>query len=566
MKSLFILTAKNLKLLFRSKSSALIVVFAPLLLILVLSMAYNTSTVGLNIGVYSSAFSDDVNTFVSTLQEQDFRIITYTSSIEDCVADMKVGAVHTCILLPEQLKVEDNIAKEVTFYIDPTKINLVWMIQEVVGEKFDLKSQQLSQELAGGLISSLTETREKVGSRQSEVQQAKEKVAAASSAVGSAKSTLSGLDVVVEEKTYPADLLGQLNGMLVGTQGEVAMALETVEAANITNGKTDIVAALTAVQTSLEAAVATVNSTAAESLSGLITSLQADLVATKGKLTAAASGVSSSAAALDASVAAIQESISLLSGAHTALGSMQEKLASQRITNPSTVSAPLATKIIKVGSEGTYLNYGFPALIVLVLMFSSLLLGTTLVMMEKSSPAFFRNFFLPVRKTTFVIATYMTNLVLIIIQLIIILGISLFFLKELSAALPLIVLILFLAASVFTFLGMALGYMFRSEETGVLASISLGSLLLFLSGTILPLETVSPLLREATSYNPFVIAEKLIREVFVFNMPLEALWIDLVLLLGYAAVLFLLILMAESLLHQHLVSRMLRHQHKSVKG
>ena len=137
----------------------------------------------------------------------------------------------------------------------------------------------------------------------------------------------------------------------------------------------------------------------------------------------------------------------------------------------------------------------FPALLVLVVMFSSLLLGTTLVMMEKNSPAFFRNYFLPLRKGTFVISTFLTILLITLVQVIIILGVSIGFLKESPANMLPIAGVLLLSSSVFSFMGMGIGYTFRSEETGTLASISTGSLLLFLSGVVLPVESISPAIR-----------------------------------------------------------------------
>jgi ABC-type polysaccharide/polyol phosphate export permease len=204
----------------------------------------------------------------------------------------------------------------------------------------------------------------------------------------------------------------------------------------------------------------------------------------------------------------------------------------------------------------------FPALMILVIMFSSLLLGTTLVMMEKNSPAFTRNFFVPVRKITFILATYLTNLILILVQVIVILGISWIFLGDISKAILPSALVLFLAASIFTFIGMAIGYLFSSEETAVLASISSGSILLFISGVIIPLESVSTLLRQVTYFNPFVIAEKLVREVFIFGSSLDSLWMDLGLLAIYALVLFLLILVIESLMHKQLFNKFFHHHHK----
>jgi len=254
--------------------------------------------------------------------------------------------------------------------------------------------------------------------------------------------------------------------------------------------------------------------------------------------------------------------VGAVEGVVTALSEVETNLNSLKVTEAGTIASPLITKIEKVGEGDTHLDFLFPALIIVVIMFSSLLLGTTLVMMEKNSPAFLRNFFLPLRKITFIAATYLTTLILTFIQIIIILGVSLLFLENVLVSFSMVILILFICSSIFTFLGMGIGYLFISEETGVLASISLGSLFLFVSGVILPLESVSPLIREIMSFNPFVISEKLVRESFIFQSSLEMMMIDLLILGGYAVTLFIIILIAEAVLHKHLVHRFLRHHHK----
>ena len=109
MRSLWIITKKNLKLLLRSKGSALIIIFAPLLLILLLGLSYNTSQqYGLNIGIVSAEKTDDINSFINILKTEEFRIIEYGSELDKCVEDIKTGTVHTCIELPSSLKVEGN--------------------------------------------------------------------------------------------------------------------------------------------------------------------------------------------------------------------------------------------------------------------------------------------------------------------------------------------------------------------------------------------------------------------------------------------------------------------------
>ena len=59
--------------------------------------------------------------------------------------------------------------------------------------------------------------------------------------------------------------------------------------------------------------------------------------------------------------------------------------------------------------------------------------------------------------------------------------------------------------------------------------------------------------------------EKLVREIFIFQSSFAIIWIDIVTLVGYAVVLFLIILVAESLLHKHLINRFMRHHHKLHK-
>ncbi|MBU1622791.1 MAG: hypothetical protein KJ597_04410, partial [Nanoarchaeota archaeon] len=131
MRSLWLLTKKNLRLLIRAKSSALIVVFAPLLIILILGLSFNNSAkYGLNIGIAADSFTDDVNGLVTLLQEEEFKIVKYENSLEGCIEDIKLGFVHTCLSLPESFKIEGNTQKEITFYVDPSKVNLVWMIQD----------------------------------------------------------------------------------------------------------------------------------------------------------------------------------------------------------------------------------------------------------------------------------------------------------------------------------------------------------------------------------------------------------------------------------------------------
>lgn len=576
MKSIWLLIKKNLKLLVRSKSSALVVFFAPLFIILLLGLSYNsTSNYGLNIGIYANSFTPDVESLMASLQEQEFKIVKYESSVDDCVQDIKEGYVHTCLSVPESLAVEGNGQKEILFYVDQSKVNLVGTIQETLGEKFNLKSQEISKELSGSLLSTVADTKTKLEAQGTQLASAKEKSAAASSAAQEVTSQLTSLDLTMPTSTYDLQLITNfkdtVSPKITGSLADVEDAVEAVEASDMAD-KTAVLSSLSELEEKLESlktlvnGAATVNTSAnttvpSTSFLGALTLLEEELISTKTKLTAAATAVSSTTNSLSTTTQNLQETVTALETAQQQVTEIKANLEGQKVTDANTLSAPLVTKIEYVGQETSYLNYMFPALLVLVVMFSSLLLGTTLVLMEKNSPAFIRNYFLPLKKGTFVISTYTTTLIITLLQVFIILAVSAAFLKgNLIPLLP-VAGVLLLASSVFSFMGMGIGYAFRSEETGTLASISTGSLFLFVSGVVLPIETISPAIRSVMSFNPFVISEGVIREVFLFEAGVTAIWPQLAILAGYALGLFVIILGVEYLVHHHFISGFMKHRH-----
>ncbi len=570
MAALWLLTQKNLKNLIRSKGSALIVIFAPLLMILILGLSFNTtSKYGLNIGIFSVAETPEVAALIESLKEQEFTVAKY-ETIDKCVEDIKRAVMHTCLDLPVSLKVDSNKQAEIKYYVDQSKINLVWMVQQTLAQKFEVQEQQLSESLSKDILTKLSETQAKINAEKARVGTTKEKNNAAVKGTEGVKADLGTIDFTIPTTTYNTAVVDvfktEISMRLSNTSQAIVDAKAMLAKMNTTSAeKKKVEVMLAKVDEAIQGTTGFLNAGGPGSLqevSALMGVLQSDIESTKAKLNAAAEKIKTNNGNLDSVKLTISESITLLEGTQATLDQINTNLQSQKVTDAKVVAQPLVTTIETVSAEKTYLNYLFPVLLTLVIMFSSLLLGTSLVMMEKNSPAFFRNFFLPIRKVTFILSIYLTNVILILIQVVIILGLALVFLPDILNLLPMMALILFLAASIFTFLGMVIGYIYTSEETGVLASISLGSLLLFVSGTIFPIEGTSAMVRSVIEFSPFVITERLIREVLIFNAAFDLLWVDLLLLLGYTLVLFLVILAAESVLHKHLLERFLNHHHK----
>jgi hypothetical protein len=138
--------------------------------------------------------------------------------------------------------------------------------------------------------------------------------------------------------------------------------------------------------------------------------------------------------------------------------------------------------------------------------------------MEKNSRAFFRVFTTPTKNITFVAATFLTSMILIFFQIIIILGVSQFYFKInfLQSFWVLFISLAFIM-TFFIVLGMLIGYIFNTEEMAMLAAVSLGTLFLLTSGIIFPLESMPPYLIEKAKFNPMVMSSELFKKALLFN-------------------------------------------------
>ena len=133
-----------------------------------------------------------------------------------------------------------------------------------------------------------------------------------------------------------------------------------------------------------------------------------------------------------------------------------------------------------------------------------------------------------------------------LLQIIFILALAYYFLNaSVFTSLGLTALMIILSISLFTMIGMIIGYMFNSQDAVTMASISVGSVFLFLSNLILPLESMAPLVQQAAKYNPYVMASELLKKLTVFNSGWNEVYMDFFILLAYIVILFVLVLLIQ---------------------
>ncbi|MBW2977459.1 ABC transporter permease [Candidatus Woesearchaeota archaeon] len=548
MHALFKIIQKNFKLLIRSKSSALIIILGPLLVIFLVGIAFdNVSKYSLNIGTYSGKYNDLTESFIKKMQEKEFKVQKFDSE-ESCVESIKYGKIHTCIVFPPNMQIESTKTNEITFHIDNSKINLVWMILDTLSSKLTERSSELSMDLTTNLLNKVELTRTEL---------------------------FTDRPIITNLQTENKEITSKINTLNQNTNSMSSLKQRTSTFKNfLTNKVNSIEENILSVEESIDSLDNFSDKNKVEDdiedIKTTILGLKSQIENNEGDYAIITKTINEIESSLKSTVSLVKSKLSQSSSKITQIKSSLDKIYSAleeiKINNAATIVNPITTNIKPVISEKSYLGYMFPALIVLVVMFISILLSTTLVMMEKHSPAYFRNFITPTRNITFILGTYFTNILIVTVQLIIIIAISLIFFKsQILSTLPVAALLLLLTTSFFTFAGMLVGNIFTSEETATLASISLGSIFLFLSNVILPIESMPEYIRNIAKFNPFVIAENLLKKTILFQSKLSALANDIYLLLGYSAALFILVLLIQSFARKHLLFAMVKHKKKKTQ-
>jgi len=142
---------KQFKILWRSKSSLLLIVLVPLIVALLLGLAFhNAQPYTIAVGVFSPSYSAVKNSLIDDLAE-NFKVSTFHSQT-DCLEALRNGRLHVCIFLPDDVSVEEDKSPSLTFYVDNTKTNLVWAISDMLSSRFANSSSKIRYSLTKELV------------------------------------------------------------------------------------------------------------------------------------------------------------------------------------------------------------------------------------------------------------------------------------------------------------------------------------------------------------------------------------------------------------------------------
>lgn len=496
---------KNFRILLRSKIGALIVLVGPLLVVLLVGTGFSSSSLhNLQVGVYSSGYNEFTDSLVQTLEDKEYVVIK-VDSLEACTVGVETGDYHVCAVFPENL--EAGVTEEsIDFYVDYSRVNLVHLIISDLSSKISTKSSEISLSHTQNLLDVLTEARDNVVAKRDIIASAKEKESTIYSKVDTITSGSGGLDTSFDDLQLKVE---ELNNLTEQMGNDTALC----GACNYTGPLGDAASDIDTLLASISGSLDSISSEASS-----IQTISAENTQTLGALIVAIDGLS-------------------------------DKINIVQITQAEGIVSPLKTEIKSISSEeGTHWHYLFPTLVSIIIMFVGIILAATLVVREKKSKAYFRNFITPTSDFTFLISVFLTCIIILFIQLAIIFAHAYYVIGEaLFGVLANASLVLFVSGSVFVFLGMAIGYISRSEEITVLTSVSIAAIMLFFSNTILPIESTIASFQKIAAYNPYVITEILLKKVIFFKEILQAVSVDLLNLVVILAILFVLAFSAREI-------------------
>jgi ABC-type multidrug transport system permease subunit len=187
------------------------------------------------------------------------------------------------------------------------------------------------------------------------------------------------------------------------------------------------------------------------------------------------------------------------------------------------IVTPIRTHVESISEERDLIVYLFPTIYFFILMFIALMFSSTYIYSEKTSKANQRNRISPMNAFIEYFGVFISFIMLITIQSILILGLgNIFFKFNLSVAIFIkIILITDIVISLYLLIGMIFGIIFKTQLMVVFFSIGFSILSFLYSNLISISNTLTDFARFLISVNPFAIASNSISKILLFNVSLD---------------------------------------------
>ena len=620
-RALWGIIVKNVKLIYRTKASALIILLGPLFIVGIIGAAFNTTGLhSITIATFQKGTSPVTEDLISRLSVSDYKITKF-ETLDSCIDSVKRSESHICIEFPPNFNPSvEGQANEIVFHLDYSRINLAMIIWDTLSRKVSKKSDELSADFVQQMLETLRSADENIQKSQtsldtlsSDGEQLNKSIddllaqigavgnlnqsynrdqigyalASTESKITEFQTKLEGFDATIQsvsdsleaQKSQSVASLNQLSSQLTSSLASLNDLKDSLQQMNSSfcsspsQQCSDLADALTSIETqqsqvsSLQQQLATskqqiesIGVNEFDQLSKSITDAtfmlndaQNTIENLKKGLGQADSATSSFQSAQGNATTQIEQvrqmlgnSLLHVSALSISLSSMRTDLSKVTSVDSERILRPIKTILRPVTAEKESFDFLFPSLLTLVIMFIAVLLSATTVLTEKESKAYFRNFISPIPSPFFMVGIFISNLFMVLVQAFVLLIIAhIFFGIDSFTNIPGIIIALMMVSAVFILIGMFIGYLFRTEETATIASISLSIVLLLFSSLVVPIERMTKTLALIASGSPFVLSEELFRHILIFETGVQSALIDVGGLSIFIVILFVAVLLAQ---------------------
>jgi len=208
-------------------------------------------------------------------------------------------------------------------------------------------------------------------------------------------------------------------------------------------------------------------------------------------------------------------------------------------------------RAFSIKDDLVFLSY--PLLIAIIITFTSLILSNMFIIREINKPSYFRDIISPTRDISFILADYFINVFFVAIQAIVLFLIGFYWFNVSISIAPIFFISIFLAASIFILMGMAIGYIVKSESLSMLFTIFLVMLFIIFSDILSPSVLATPVLNFFINMNPFVILQKVLTDIIIINRPILGMIPNLIKLGVFMIVLFVITYIAKKISKENIM-------------
>ena len=506
MVKIFSIFLKNIQTIFNSKVSSLILILGPIFLILIVgSFLQDASLKNINLGVFSQVEDNFTKSFVEKLKEKSFNVYI-DSSLEDCRNKVINSLTHGCVEVKKAEVVFPNNVEQSVYYniklnVDFSKQRIVWGIIGSVRNIIDEENKVIRVYAINQLNENLDSIKKDVEDREK----------ALANTIYTAEKLSFELEMFENDLSALKEETGGANEEIENIRREVKKTRESVQSFRVFLG------------------VNTLNDPYFFNLDQNINAIGNSLNNTKLSLDRIEKTINS----LDVkNTQNNHEKIKKdLINSREHLGKLKQELGNirnidvERALDPlllSYTSASNKEETESIKQELTFLDYLFPSFVMFFLLLVSIVFAATLSIKERESGAYIRNITSKTSGFTFVFSGFFTSFVVVFVQTVLLLSIAYFFLNLnlIENIFPILFLII-ISITVFVIIGLLLGYLFHSQESAIVASISVALLFIIFSPLVSPVETLPKTIAKIIDLSPLVLLETKLRQVLIFNIPLN---------------------------------------------